>query len=160
MTQPVLTSEVDHIGLTVSDLAATRTLFTDCLGWTLLWEIPAYPDAFVTDGTTRVTLWEIRRGKPRPFRQTPETSPPPSRPPSVGPAHAQSHSWARFRGNVQYISAGNIAADGRVALILMDYPNRRRLKLWARAYTRTRIPPCWRVSRSRPTAPGSSGPSS
>ncbi len=41
--------------------------------------------------------------------------------------------YADFRGNVQYISTGNINADGRVALILMDYPNRRRLKLWARA---------------------------
>jgi predicted pyridoxine 5'-phosphate oxidase superfamily flavin-nucleotide-binding protein len=41
--------------------------------------------------------------------------------------------YADFRGNVQYISAGNIAADGRVALILMDYPNRRRLKVWGRA---------------------------
>jgi len=41
--------------------------------------------------------------------------------------------YADFRGNVQYISTGNINADGRVALILMDYPNRRRLKVWARA---------------------------
>jgi predicted pyridoxine 5'-phosphate oxidase superfamily flavin-nucleotide-binding protein len=41
--------------------------------------------------------------------------------------------YADFRGNVQYISTGNIAADGRVALILMDYPNRRRLKIWGRA---------------------------
>ncbi|WP_230534265.1 2Fe-2S iron-sulfur cluster-binding protein [Microvirga roseola] len=41
--------------------------------------------------------------------------------------------YADFRGNVQYISTGNIIADGRVSLILMDYPNRRRLKIWARA---------------------------
>jgi predicted pyridoxine 5'-phosphate oxidase superfamily flavin-nucleotide-binding protein len=41
--------------------------------------------------------------------------------------------YADFRGNIQYISAGNIAADGRVALILMDYANRRRLKVWGRA---------------------------
>ncbi|WP_019404186.1 pyridoxamine 5'-phosphate oxidase family protein [Chelatococcus sp. CO-6] len=41
--------------------------------------------------------------------------------------------YADFRGNVQYISVGNIAADGRVALILMDYANRRRLKIWGRA---------------------------
>ncbi|MBM1173442.1 2Fe-2S iron-sulfur cluster-binding protein [Microvirga arabica] len=41
--------------------------------------------------------------------------------------------YADFRGNVQYISTGNINADGRVSLILMDYPNRRRLKVWARA---------------------------
>ena len=28
---------------------------------------------------------------------------------------------------------GNLNTDGRVALILMDYPNRRRLKIWGRA---------------------------
>lgn len=36
-----------------------------------------------------------------------------------------------FRGNRQYISLGNIADNDRVALILMDYPRRRRLKLFA-----------------------------
>lgn len=41
--------------------------------------------------------------------------------------------YADFRGNVQYISVGNIADNDRVSLILMDYPNRRRLKIWARA---------------------------
>ena len=41
--------------------------------------------------------------------------------------------YADFRGNVQYISVGNLAAESRIALILMDYPNRRRLKIWARA---------------------------
>ena len=41
--------------------------------------------------------------------------------------------YADFRGNVQYVSAGNIAASDRMAMILMDYPNRRRLKVWARA---------------------------
>ncbi|MDB5968770.1 MAG: pyridoxamine 5-phosphate oxidase [Hydrocarboniphaga sp.] len=37
-----------------------------------------------------------------------------------------------FRGNRQYISVGNLAADNRAALILMDYPHRRRLKIYAR----------------------------
>ena len=37
-----------------------------------------------------------------------------------------------FRGNRQYISAGNLAANDRAALFLMDYPNRRRLKIDAR----------------------------
>ena len=37
--------------------------------------------------------------------------------------------FADFRGNVQYVSAGNVAHDGRVAIIVMDYANRRRLKL-------------------------------
>jgi predicted pyridoxine 5'-phosphate oxidase superfamily flavin-nucleotide-binding protein len=39
--------------------------------------------------------------------------------------------FADFRGNRQYISLGNIIADDRVALILMDYPNRTRLKILA-----------------------------
>lgn len=42
--------------------------------------------------------------------------------------------FADFRGNLQYLSVGNINADGRVALILMDYPNRRRLKIWGKAH--------------------------
>lgn len=41
--------------------------------------------------------------------------------------------YADFRGNRQYLSVGNIDADGRSALILMDYANRRRLKIWGRA---------------------------
>jgi uncharacterized protein len=39
--------------------------------------------------------------------------------------------FADLRGNRQYISLGNAAADDRVALILMDYPNRTRLKILA-----------------------------
>jgi predicted pyridoxine 5'-phosphate oxidase superfamily flavin-nucleotide-binding protein len=34
-----------------------------------------------------------------------------------------------FRGNRQYISVGNVAADDRVALIMVDYPGQRRLKI-------------------------------
>lgn len=41
--------------------------------------------------------------------------------------------FADFRGNRQYISSGNLSGNDRVSLILMDYPNRRRLKIWARA---------------------------
>lgn len=41
--------------------------------------------------------------------------------------------FADYRGNKQYISAGNIEHDGRVALFLIDYPNQVRLKLFARA---------------------------
>ncbi len=41
--------------------------------------------------------------------------------------------YADFRGNIQYLSVGNLTANDRIALILMDYPNRRRLKIWARA---------------------------
>ncbi|PKO53846.1 MAG: pyridoxamine 5'-phosphate oxidase [Betaproteobacteria bacterium HGW-Betaproteobacteria-20] len=38
--------------------------------------------------------------------------------------------FADFKGNRQYISVGNLNANARISLILMDYPNRRRLKLW------------------------------
>ncbi|WP_223620770.1 pyridoxamine 5'-phosphate oxidase family protein [Lysobacter sp. ESA13C] len=46
---------------------------------------------------------------------------------------AKTIGFADFRGNRQYLSVGNLAADGRISLILMDYPNRRRLKIWGRA---------------------------
>ena len=39
--------------------------------------------------------------------------------------------FADFRGNRQYISVGNLTANDRAALILMDYPRRRRLKILA-----------------------------
>lgn len=41
--------------------------------------------------------------------------------------------FADYRGNRQYISVGNLAADNRVALILVDYPRRARLKIFAQA---------------------------
>ena len=46
----------------------------------------------------------------------------------------QTLAYADFRGNRQYISDGNIAADGRVALILVDYPNSARIKILGRAH--------------------------
>ena len=39
--------------------------------------------------------------------------------------------FADYRGNRQYISVGNLAADDRVALILMDYAAKARLKIYA-----------------------------
>ena len=41
--------------------------------------------------------------------------------------------FADYRGNKQYISTGNLKTDDRVSLFLMDYPNRARLKMLARA---------------------------
>jgi len=37
--------------------------------------------------------------------------------------------YADFRGNTQLVSVGNSSSNDRVSLILMDYPNRQRLKL-------------------------------
>ena len=41
--------------------------------------------------------------------------------------------YADLRGNRQYLSVGNLSGDDRVALILMDYVARRRLKVLGRA---------------------------
>jgi predicted pyridoxine 5'-phosphate oxidase superfamily flavin-nucleotide-binding protein len=45
--------------------------------------------------------------------------------------------WADFRGNLQYISTGNLAANDEVALIVMDYPYRQRLKIYGMPASRT-----------------------
>ena len=44
----------------------------------------------------------------------------------------RSIAFADYRGNRQYISVGNLGHDERVALILVDYPTRTRLKLLGR----------------------------
>jgi uncharacterized protein len=44
---------------------------------------------------------------------------------------AQTLAYADFRGNRQYVSVGNLETNNRAALILVDYPNRRRLKIYA-----------------------------
>ncbi|MEQ1776203.1 MAG: 2Fe-2S iron-sulfur cluster-binding protein [Burkholderiales bacterium] len=41
--------------------------------------------------------------------------------------------YADFRGNVQYVSVGNLHGNDRVAIILMDYAHRQRLKILGRA---------------------------
>jgi ferredoxin-NADP reductase/predicted pyridoxine 5'-phosphate oxidase superfamily flavin-nucleotide-binding protein len=43
--------------------------------------------------------------------------------------------FADFVGNVQYVSVGNLKKDDRIAMIVMDYANQRRLKLLGRART-------------------------
>ncbi len=43
--------------------------------------------------------------------------------------------FADFRGNRQYVSAGNLSRNDRVSLFFMDYPNKTRLKLLGRVRT-------------------------
>ena len=43
--------------------------------------------------------------------------------------------FADYRGNRQLLSTGNLAANDRVALFLMDYPRRERLKILGHART-------------------------
>jgi len=37
-----------------------------------------------------------------------------------------------FKGNMQYITLGNLATNNNIALIMVDYPTRTRLKIFAR----------------------------
>lgn len=41
--------------------------------------------------------------------------------------------WADYRGNLQHVSTGNLRTESRIAIIAMDYPTRRRLKLFGKA---------------------------
>ena len=49
-----------HVGLTVPDLAKTRTFFLDALEFVQVGEVPDYPAVFLTDGTTVITLWQAK----------------------------------------------------------------------------------------------------
>jgi ferredoxin-NADP reductase/predicted pyridoxine 5'-phosphate oxidase superfamily flavin-nucleotide-binding protein len=46
--------------------------------------------------------------------------------------NASTIGFADFSGNRQYVSTGNFKTNDRVALFFMDYPNRRRLKMFGR----------------------------
>jgi len=48
----------------------------------------------------------------------------------------QTLAYADFRGNLQYLSVGNLSLNDRAALFLMDYASQRRLKILARVAVR------------------------
>ena len=55
-------------------------------------------------------------------------------PPDLSRSSIRTHlAWADRTGNRQYITAGNLDRDDRVAIIAVDYPNRSRLKLLGHA---------------------------
>lgn len=60
MADKPLTLGAHHVGLTVPDLAQTRSFFIDTLGFSQLGEKPEYPAVFVSDGTTMITLWQAK----------------------------------------------------------------------------------------------------
>jgi catechol 2,3-dioxygenase-like lactoylglutathione lyase family enzyme len=55
----ILTRGVHHVGLAVPDLEAAQRFFTEALGWRLEGKDSEYPAAFVSDGTTMLTLWRV-----------------------------------------------------------------------------------------------------
>ena len=78
MADKPLTLGAHHVGLTVPDLAQTRSFFIDTLGFSQLGEKPEYPAVFVSDGTTMITLWQA---------QNPETAIPFDRKNVIGLHH-------------------------------------------------------------------------
>jgi hypothetical protein len=68
---------------------------------------------------------------------------------------ANTLAFADHGGNRQFVSAGNLAGNPRAALILMDYPQRRRLKLLAevQVLAADEAPPALRDAVTLPGAP-------
>ena len=56
---PPEVTAVDHIGLAVTDLEASKAFFIDGLGFAVRGEDPSYPAAFLSNGHAMVTLWGI-----------------------------------------------------------------------------------------------------
>jgi catechol 2,3-dioxygenase-like lactoylglutathione lyase family enzyme len=54
-----LTAGIHHVGLSVGTLAAAEDFFVGCLGWKRVGGMPDYPAAFVTDGKTMLSLWQV-----------------------------------------------------------------------------------------------------
>ena len=53
------THGVDHVGLSVRDLESTVGFFREGLGWRVVGGRKDYPAAFVSDGWTVLTLWQV-----------------------------------------------------------------------------------------------------
>jgi len=55
-----VTQGIHHVGLTVTDLDASYSFFTDLLGWEKVGAKSDYPAVFVSDGSVMVTLWQAK----------------------------------------------------------------------------------------------------
>ena len=55
----VQTRGINHVGLAVRNLDATRSFFVDCLGWEESGRDDSYPRTFVSDGKVLLTLWQV-----------------------------------------------------------------------------------------------------
>ncbi|WP_282046506.1 VOC family protein [Roseibium album] len=59
---------LNHLGLAVADLDQTTLFFEKVLGWTETVRDDAYPRNSITDGTLRLTLWQVDKSvSPRRF---------------------------------------------------------------------------------------------
>lgn len=53
------TQGLNHLGLSVKNLNQTAAFFVQCLGWEETGRDESYPRTTVTDGSIRLTLWEV-----------------------------------------------------------------------------------------------------
>ncbi len=58
------TQGINHLGLSVKNLGQTVSFFVDCLGWEESGRDASYPRSAVSDGTVRLTLWEVDHSLP------------------------------------------------------------------------------------------------
>lgn len=56
------TCGLNHLGLAVADLDRTTAFFTDLLGWKETGRDMSYPRTAVSDGSVRLTLWQVDTG--------------------------------------------------------------------------------------------------
>ena len=61
------TKGLNHLGLTVRDLEQTTSFLVGVLGWDVSARDESYPRTTVTDGTLRLTLWQVQTDTPAPF---------------------------------------------------------------------------------------------
>ena len=54
-----ITKGLNHLGLSVSNLDQTVDFFVECLGWKESGRDESYPRSAVSDGTLRLTLWQV-----------------------------------------------------------------------------------------------------
>lgn len=55
------TSGLNHLGLSDFDLDQTTAFFTQVLGWQEVARDDSYPRNSVTDGSLRLTLWQVNK---------------------------------------------------------------------------------------------------
>ena len=53
------TNGINHTGRAVRDLDATARFFTEVLGWSESGRDESYPRSSVSDGVSRLTLWQV-----------------------------------------------------------------------------------------------------
>lgn len=124
-----LTLGVHHVGLSVADLKASIEFFTSVLAYKRLGEKPDYPAAFVTDGHTMITLWQVK---------DPQAYTPFDRHENIGLHHLALHVpdiealdilYARFlEHNIDMEFAPEPRADGKARHMMCNIPGGPRLE--------------------------------